>query len=78
MGVGPQTQARNLRLSLKCDQGFIFRVAPEHPRETSPDLLCVHVQAIDGYLGDGSTVSVERLPPQLYLLLGDQLSQRLL
>ena len=77
MSIGPQPSARRPRLRLQRYQGRIVRVAPEHPRETSPDLFGVHIEAINRDLRDRSAVSVERLSSQLDLLLANQFAQRL-
>lgn len=78
MGIGPQPQARRLRLSFQRNQRSVVRVAPEHPRETSPDLLGVHIEAIDRHLCDRAAIPVERLLRQLDLPLADQLTEGLL
>ena len=78
VGVGPQPDARGFRLRFQCYQGWIVRVAPEQPSETSPDLFGVHIEAINRNLRDGSAVSVKRLPSQLDLLLAHQFAQGLL
>ena len=78
MRIGPQPHACRPRLRLQRYQGGIVRVAPEHPRETSPDLFGVHIEAIDGNLRDGPAITVELLPRQLDLLLAHQFAQGLL